>query len=472
MAEILPPPAPDSQLAPMPGPEAMDGNPAAEVQEPFQLPQRVRYEADDTGQVQEAVEYSADGDVMDWNKSVWMTQDDREILINTRGKDSDEQGGRLYVEGQTVYNLSWLDLNEDERQTTPAMWTLKQGEELPVMTVGNNAKVGDYETNPIGKVEVKTFSVPSDSAAPESVQQRGENPFQTAKQQAQAILEANPTPSEITSQPEVETREEVKTVYPADQNGNVYTGTRMAMPDTTMAWRDRKETRRLNRRVLVTTNEGHQYYVHGDRVIQVNPDRTQKPEVFDELPEEGQLSDVTIGEGWTLPDGSVSQPVEKIEIFEAKYNADDLPDIENAGYEPAAGNNPFAELDAWIKPYQAGGYAGNEGPISSFKENLKKLHSHRKNLGKTAVADTVNTSFANDMNRKFNPPAGRSYPEQYAEMWQQHLKSLRAAGHIPAERPAAKETDIEDDDWSRGIDGLRAAGIILDKEVEAEYINS
>jgi hypothetical protein len=146
-----------------------------------------------------------------------------------------------------------------------------------------------------------------------------------------------------------------KIVYATpDSQGNVYATSILEETGQELTWRDHRETKRLDRQVLLTTETGRQYYVYGDRIFDINASIDGKDSVSEELPPDQPLPTVTVGEGWITPFG-VTDPINKIEVVEQKVSAENASSLFES-YTPAAGKGGIAELAEWIAPHQVGGY--------------------------------------------------------------------------------------------------------------------
>jgi hypothetical protein len=193
---------------------------------------------------------------------------------------------------------------------------------------------------------------------------------------------------------------EILAVSPPDEEGNVTLTSNFSQKGDKMAWRDKKETRRLNRKIIITTEQGNDFYVYGDRIFDIKASTAQGRPVSVELGVEEPLPDLTIGEVWNLR-GIHTTNIKQVSILDGKVaealsNSDDSDQVK--------GTDKFADYDKWLKPYTVSGYTKNESDTllkntanrtkEFSKVGLEKALKVADKTGELALKTTIATGAA------------------------------------------------------------------------------
>jgi hypothetical protein len=157
------------------------------------------------------------------------------------------------------------------------------------------------------------------------------------------------------AEPATAFQHEILAVSPPDEDGNVALTSNFSQKGDKMAWRDKKETRRLNRKILITTEQGNDYYVYGDRIFDIKASTEQGRPVSVELGVEEPLPDLTIGEAWNLR-GLHTNKIKQVSVLDGKI-AESL--SKSGDNNKVKGTDKFADYDEWLKPYILSGYTKN-----------------------------------------------------------------------------------------------------------------
>lgn len=180
--------------------------------------------------------------------------------------------------------------------------------------------------------------------------------------------------------------------YAPTESGAVYATAVHTESGETLSWRDQAETRRFNRKIMLTTESGQQYYVYGDRIFDMDESYAQGKPVSIELSEDEPLPDATIGQAWETPRGQ-SDPIAKVEILHGivEPNKDDSRNANSLkgdllDYMPTNEDNQIAQAAEWLSPFQVGGYDNNP------KLTASKFKSLAKNALSKVNETVVNTS--------------------------------------------------------------------------------
>lgn len=121
--------------------------------------------------------------------------------------------------------------------------------------------------------------------------------------------------------------------YEPTPNGDVYVVDAIWRPNTPVKWDAFPAARRLNRQILISTEDDKQYIVYGDRIYDLAASQEQGKPVSVELDVDEALPNATIGQPWQSKLGETN-PIARVEILQQTRKQD--------GTDPAAGvDNPF-----------------------------------------------------------------------------------------------------------------------------------
>jgi hypothetical protein len=445
--------------------------PAAEVATGYEsfekIAKHVYFDPDTNGQIQRAYEITEEGQSIDLEDDPNSEEAtfNRAIILQFENPDLGKDDHQLFISDRTIYNLDYFDLSPEERKKTSPMWQIEENSiKFPKFTIGDKQKPegfpDGFPEGPINKVFIRTDLVPKSVLSRSNVdfKQRGQDPFIEANKIAKRIREyvgvdsepetqttevlvahqepaTHQMPSERDTQPLKVTRNkpelrallpgEKQAVYLPDQNGDYYIGSIFNEKGSKLPWGEMPEARRLNRKVVITTDAGDEFYMFGDSVFYSSRNGLL---LVDSLAPDKQPSELEVGKSWKLA-GGLTGAVKSIEIFDRKVQAGD----EDVQGREVIKDNIFEEYDELMAEYRQ---SKRQGPTRTehFTETVSaSLQKNRQKLGQVAVK-------ARRVKKELSTQTGNLSGKTLLNPFKNTINKIKA-------RPTAEHSRRQRSDW-------------------------